>query len=174
VRFAAAAAMVALLAACGGGKGAADGAAGASGMAGTVGGSGGGGSGGAAGNDACATAVATQPCTVEGTFCGADRCTDMCQFCNLTECRNGVWQAIEVAPVPCFSCARNGIGVECWSYTQYCEITNSSSGSVSFRCQETPAACRSTPTCGCLQSQNVSGNCMEGGAGEVTVTIAAP
>jgi len=154
----------------GGGSGGAGGTAGAGGIAGASGGSGGTG-----GNPACASAVATQSCTAEGTVCGSENCTTACQFCNLTRCMNGVWQRMEVAPVPCFSC---GSAVQCQSYTQYCEITiGGVPGSIpSYRCPATPAACSPTPTCSCFQNQGVPGgsSCVQTVAGQVTVTLAAP
>ena len=78
------------IAACGTGKSSSDGAAGASGSGGAGGGGGTGGAGGAIGDPVCAFAVATQPCSSEGTVCGAESCVDQCQFCNLVRCMNGV------------------------------------------------------------------------------------
>ena len=177
-----------------GGAAGADGTAGTSGSGGAGGDAGGGGSGGAGGtagsggtggsaggggtgsNPACASAVGTQPCTSEGTVCGSENCANVCQFCNLLRCMNGVWQRIEVAPLPCFACGNAGL--QCQSYTQYCEITiGGVPGSIpSYRCPATPTACSPTPTCSCFQSQGVPGGsgCAQTIAGQVTVTLAAP
>ena len=153
-----------------------NGGAGTAGTAGSGGSAGTGGSGGSGGNPACASAVATQSCTAEGTVCGSENCTTACQFCNLTRCMNGVWQSIEVAPPPCFACGNAGL--RCQSYTQYCEITiGGVPGSIpSYRCPTTPSACSPTPTCSCFQNQGVpgGGSCMQTVAGQVTVTLAAP
>jgi hypothetical protein len=169
------------------GTGGAGGTAGTSGGGGVSGDAGSGGAGGAAGtggtagagsggNPACGSAVATQSCTAEGTVCGSENCASMCQFCNLTRCMNGVWQRIEVAPVPCFSCGNAGL--QCQSYTQYCEITiGGVPGSIPvYRCPATPAACSPTPTCSCFQNQGIPGgsSCAQTVAGQVTVTLAAP
>jgi hypothetical protein len=158
------------------GSGGASGDAGSGGAGGAAGTGGAAGSGGTGGNPACASAVATQSCTAEGTVCGSERCTSMCQFCNLTRCMNGVWQSIEVAPVPCFSCGNAGL--QCQSYTQYCEVTiGGVPGSIpSYRCPATPAACSPTPTCSCFQNQGIPGgsSCAQTVAGQVTVTLAAP
>ena len=151
------------------------GAGGTGGMAGSGGTAGASGTGGSGGNAACAGAVATQPCTAAGTTCGGENCTNMCQFCNLTRCMNGVWQRIEVAPLPCFSCGNAGL--QCQSYTQYCEITiGGVPGSIpGYRCPATPAACSPTPTCSCFQNLGMGGSgCAQTVAGQVTVTIAAP
>ena len=44
----------------------------------------------------------------------------------------------------------------------------------SYRCTALPTACKTTPTCACLQSQSVAGTCAMAGQGEVTVTLLAP
>jgi hypothetical protein len=158
------------------GSGGGGGAGGAGATAGSNGAAGGSGSGGTGGNPACVGAVATQPCTAEGTVCGSENCVNVCQFCNLARCMNGVWQRIEVAPLPCFACGNAGL--QCQSYTQYCEITiGGVPGSIpSYRCPATPAACSPTPTCACFQNQGVPGgaSCAQTVAGQVTVTLAAP
>ena len=192
------------IAACGGGSGKSDGGAGASGNAGTGGGgasgnagTGGGGASGTAGtggggigggggttgtggrggaggsNSTCASATAGATCTSEGTTCGGGNCTDACQFCNLLRCVSGHWQNMEAAPAPCFSC---GPSLRCQTYAQYCDATiGGAVGSTgSYRCTALPAACTTTRTCACLQSQGVPGSCVQSGAGELTVTLAAP
>ena len=70
---------------------------------------------------------------------------------------NGVWQRIEVAPLPCFSCGNAGL--RCQSYAQYCEITiGGAAGQHScVSLPATPAACTPTPTCSCFQNQGVPG-----------------
>ncbi len=63
-------------------------------------------------------------------------------------------------------------------FAQYCNVT--SGGAVgagsSYRCTALPAACTTTPTCACLQTQGfaASGNCTMGAQGAVTVTLLAP
>ena len=128
------------------GRGGGGGTAGTAGTGGTAGASG---SGGAGGNPACPS-VATEACTVEGTVCGHENCANVCQFCNLTRCMNGVWQRIEVAPLPCFPCGNAGL--QCQSYTQYCEITiGGVPGSIpSYRCPVTFFACSPMPICSCF------------------------
>jgi hypothetical protein len=157
------------------GGGGAGGGGGTTGVAGTTGGGGNaGGGGGAGGNSACATAAENAACTTEGATCGSCG-TDVCQFCNLLRCVTGHWQRMESAPAPCFSCGPN---LRCQGYAQYCDvITGGALGASStYRCTALPAACKTTPTCACLQTQNVagSGNCTMGAQGEVTVTLLAP
>ena len=141
---------------------------GAGGGAGTGGASGGGGGG---GNSTCATATENAACTVDGATCGGP-CTDVCQFCNLLRCMSGRWQRMESAPAPCFMC---GPDLRCQGFAQYCAVTTGGalgSGS-SYRCTALPAACTTTPTCACLQTQGVatSANCTMAAQGAVTVTI---
>ena len=38
-----------------------------------------------------------------GAYCSSD-CSDQCSFCNLVECRDGVWSRAEVFPLPCLDC----------------------------------------------------------------------
>ena len=158
------------------GSGGGGGAGGAGGAGGTAGSGGTAGTTGTGGNPACVGAVATQPCSTEGTVCGHENCANVCQFCNLARCMNGVWQRIEVAPLPCFACGTAGL--QCQSYMQYCEITiGGVPGSLpSYRCPATPAACSPTPTCACFENQGVPGSagCVQTVAGQVTVTLAAP
>jgi hypothetical protein len=141
------------------------------GGAGTGGASGGGGGG---GNSTCATATENAACTVDGATCGGP-CTDVCQFCNLLRCTSGRWQRSESAPAPCFTC---GPDLRCQGFAQYCDVT--SGGAVgagsSYHCTALPAACTTTPTCACLQTQGVagSGNCAMAAQGAVTVTLLAP
>ena len=76
---------------------------------------------------------------------------------------------------PCFACGPN---LRCQGFAQYCDVTTGGalgSGS-SYRCTALPAACMTTPTCACLQTQGVagSGNCTMAGQGAVTVTLLAP
>lgn len=162
----------------GGSGGGGSGTGGSGGGSGTGGGGGGGGSGGggAGGNPACASAVPTQPCNVEGTACGSENCSNDCQFCNLAVCANGVWQRVEVAPLPCFSCG--SAGQQCHSYAQYCVVASGGTppGSSSINCTAVPPACLPTPTCACLQSQGVvtGGTCAQSGTGQLTVTFALP
>ncbi len=144
---------------------------GAGGGAGSGGASGGGGGG---GNSTCATATEDAACTVDGVTCGGP-CTDVCQFCSLLHCTSGRWQRTESAPAPCFTC---GPDLRCQGFAQYCNVT--SGGAVgagsSYRCTALPAACTTTPTCACLQTQGfaASGNCTMGAQGAVTVTLLAP
>ena len=156
------------------GGGGAGGAGGTTGVAGTTGGGGNGGGGGAGGNPACATAAENAACTTEGVTCGSCG-TDVCQFCNLLRCVTGHWQRMESAPAPCFSCGPN---LRCQGYAQYCDVTTGGAlgAGSTYRCTALPAACKTTPTCACLQAQSVagSGNCTMGAQGEVTVTLLAP
>lgn len=45
-----------------------------------------------------------QACGMEGASCSTG-CQDQCQFCNIVNCENGVWHALEVFPAPCLDCA---------------------------------------------------------------------
>jgi hypothetical protein len=159
------------IAACGGGTASRDGGGGASGTAGF---GGAGGSAGAGGSDpACASAVATQPCTTPGTFCGGESCTDVCQFCNVLQCMNGAWQPMESAPAPCWSCGDRS----CQKNAQYCELTVDSAARASYRCAAAPAACQTALTCACLESQGIdatTANCALEGAGELLVVVSTP
>ena len=166
----------AAIAACGGGTASRDGGAGGHGAGGAAGAGGTGGTGGTGGGDpVCATAVPMQPCTAPGTFCGGDGCTNVCQFCNIVQCMNGVWQSMEVAPAPCYAC---GADLQCQTSGEYCESTTGGMPVVptSFRCVKLPAACQSSPTCACLEAQGVGGSasCNQRGTGELFVTLAAP
>jgi hypothetical protein len=189
-----------LFMACGGGSASSDGGTGASGAgggggAGTTGGGGntgggdgggggraggggadgGAGGGGGGGGSACDTATENGACAVEGVTCGAEHCTDICQFCNLLRCVSGHWQRSESAPAPCFTC---GADLRCQGYAQYCFATTGGAvgATSSYRCMDLPASCKTTPTCACLQSQGVasSANCAMGAQGAVTVTLLAP
>ena len=93
-------------------------------------------------------------------------------FSGPRDCMNGVWQAMEVAPAPCFSCG----DLFCQTNAQYCEVTAGSGATASFRCGDTPAACRTAATCACLVSEGVttSGNCGEEGTGQLLVVVDAP
>ena len=190
--------LAALVAACSSGSGGPDGGGGGAGHGGTAaagstgqGGTGGtagnhGGAGGGAGNggvsrggggggnSTCATATENAACTVEGATCGGP-CTDVCQFCNLLRCMSGRWQRMESAPAPCFTC---GPDLRCQGFAQYCDVTTGGAlgAGSSYRCTALPAACTTTPTCACLQTQGVtgSGNCTMAGQGAVTVTLLAP
>ena len=161
------------IAACGTGKSSSDGAAGASGRGGAGGGGGTGGAGGAIGDPVCAFAVATQPCSSEGTVCGAESCVDQCQFCNLVRCMNGVWQPVEVAPYPCFSC---GPDLRCRQSLDYCYVDRGTAppDTTTYVCGAVPSACLPTPTCDCLHGLGtitVGSICEQAGAGELTVTF---
>ena len=174
--------LAALVAACSNGSGAPDGGGGGTGgTAGSHGGAGGGagtggtsGGGGGGGNSTCATATENAACTVDGATCGGP-CTDVCQFCNLLRCMSGRWQRMESAPAPCFTC---GPDLRCQGFAQYCAVTTGGAlgAGSSYRCTALPAACQTTPTCACLQTQGVaaSGNCTMAAQGAVTVTILAP
>ena len=179
--------------ACSSGGGSPDGGAGTSGTAGNGGGgsggttgvagnadAGGGGAGattGSAGtsgiNPACAAATENAACTDDGVVCGS--CTDVCQFCNTLRCVSGRWQRMEAAPAPCFMC---GPSLRCQGYVQYCEVTmgGAQGSAASHRCSALPTACKTTPTCACLQTQGVAGSasCTMAGQGDVTVTLPAP
>jgi hypothetical protein len=161
------------IAACGSSKSLSDGAAGASGSGGGGGGGGTGGAGGAIGDPVCAFAVATQPCSSEGTVCGAAHCVDQCQFCNLLRCMNGVWQPMEVAPYPCFSC---GPDLRCRQSLDYCYVVPGAAppGTTTHNCAPVPTVCLPTPTCDCLHGLGaitVGSICEQAGAGELTVTL---
>jgi hypothetical protein len=69
-----------------------------------------------------------------------------------------------------------GSALRCQTYAQYCDVTMGGAvgAAASYRCTALPTACKTTPTCACLQSQNVGGNCTMAGQGEVTVTLLAP
>ncbi len=154
---------------CGSGSRSNDGGGGAAGSVGLGGARGNAGAGAAGGADpACASAVASQPCTTPGASCGGEGCTDLCQFCNVLQCMNGVWQPMESSPAPCWACG----SILCAIGSQYCEVAFVGSASdVMWSCVPTPAACRTTPTCACLVSQGVStsSNCGEEGTGQLLV-----
>ena len=82
---------------------------------------------------------------------------------------------MESAPAPCFSCGPN---LRCQGYAQYCDVTTGGAvgAGSTYRCAALPTACKTTPTCACLQGQSVagSGNCTMGAQGAVTVTLLAP
>jgi hypothetical protein len=81
---------------------------------------------------------------------------------------------MESFPAPCFACGTGGL--RCQTNAEYCY--SQSGGAIGVPpvtlCKAVPAACRPTPTCSCLQSEQVSGSCAQGGAGELTVTLAVP
>ena len=82
---------------------------------------------------------------------------------------------MEAAPAPCFMC---GTG-RCQKNAQYCYVImgGAAGNPPSYQCRETPASCLSSPTCACLQNAQpvaVTGNCQQGGTGELTVTLLAP
>jgi hypothetical protein len=43
------------------------------------------------------------PCSTPGAFCSSD-CSDVCSFCNVLQCEDGVWSRMEVFPFPCIDC----------------------------------------------------------------------
>ncbi|MEO8877113.1 MAG: hypothetical protein ABI461_16085 [Polyangiaceae bacterium] len=56
------------------------------------------------GSCACPTDLSNlegQPCNVEGLSCGGENCTNPCNFCNILQCEQGVWQNLEAFPAPC-------------------------------------------------------------------------
>lgn len=71
---------------------------------------GGGGTGGSPPSPSCPTGdVVGTSCPVEGQFCGAEACQiDPCAFCNIIVCSGGVWQRIEVPPLPPDQCKLAG------------------------------------------------------------------
>jgi hypothetical protein len=167
-------ALVLLPLACGGnGSSMADGAAGAGGTG--QGGGGVGGTGGAGGGDpACATAVAQQTCPTPNLSCGGESCTDVCSFCNVLICTSGRWQTMESFPAPCFAC---GPSSRCQNNVQYCQafLPGLPTGTPTYSCLPVPSTCPPTPTCACLQTGGVvPGACQMTGAGQLTVTLAAP
>jgi hypothetical protein len=162
----------------GGVAGAGGGVAGAGGGVAGRGGSGGaagrGGSGGAGGgSQPCASATLDGTCGSEGMTCGGESCTNACQFCNLLRCTSGRWMRMESFPAPCFTC---GTALRCQTNAEYCYtfVGGVPGSQPSYACVAVPPACRPTPTCSCLQGQNIPGTCTQAGAGELLVSLAAP
>lgn len=44
-----------------------------------------------------------QACSIEGASCSTG-CQNVCEFCNVVVCEDGVWGNIEVFPLPCLDC----------------------------------------------------------------------
>ncbi len=107
-------------------------------------------------------------------FCGGESCTNACQFCNILRCTSGRWQRMESFPAPCFACGTSGL--RCQTNAEYCSsfIGGVPGSQPSYGCVAVPAACRPTPTCSCLQGQNIAGTCTQAGAGELLISLAAP
>ncbi len=121
---------------------------------------------------ACASAREGDACVDEGLVCGGP-CADECSFCNLLECRDGQWIRHEVLPAPCFSC---GPTLQCVTGERYCSVflPGVPGGEPSYECVLPPTDCEATLNCECLMRRGVFGDCQEEGAGEITVTVAAP
>lgn len=181
-----------VLAGCGGDGSRADGAAGTGGGGGASGasgdgsagngggggagsgggGSGGGGSGGAGGNADCASAAEQAACGSEGTVCAVG-CTDACNFCNTFRCTGGRWQRMESFPAPCFACGQT----RCQINAEYCVevLPGLPEAPISYSCAAVPSQCRPTPTCDCVRATAPGEvGCASSGAGQLTVTFAAP
>jgi len=120
----------------------------------------------------CEGAMEGGACTMDGTFCGGP-CADVCSFCNLLECRDGMWGRVEAAPAPCFAC---GPEVRCQADVEYCLALASGvpGGMDTYRCIEPPKRCLAGVTCECLTMAGVVGDCSEPSPGEVTMSVAAP
>jgi hypothetical protein len=57
-----------------------------------------------AGTSACPadiSAAVGASCSREGRSCGGDQCRNPCEFCNVIQCRGGVWVQVEAPPMPC-------------------------------------------------------------------------
>jgi hypothetical protein len=71
-----------------------------------------------------------------------------------------------------------GPTLRCQKNAQYCSITMGGpiGASPLYQCRATPTACLPTSTCACLQTQSIAGSssCVQGGAGELTITLQAP
>jgi hypothetical protein len=120
----------------------------------------------------CADAEDGMPCTTPGVFCGGP-CTDVCSFCNILRCEDGMWGRMEVFPAPCFSC---GDSESCQTSVEYCQHTISGvkGGADTYACVEGTGDCEDAVTCECLAAEGVAGDCEEPSPGEATVTLAAP
>jgi hypothetical protein len=85
---------------------------------------------------------------------------------------------MEVFPAPCFMCGPD-TDTRCQTGAEYCELfyPGIAAQPVQRTCRAMPTACRTTPTCSCLEAERVIGGvntCQQAGAGELTVTFAAP
>jgi hypothetical protein len=97
----------------------------------------------------CDGAVAGEPCTAEGTYCGGENCVDPCEFCYILTCENGEWEGLEAFPLPCdddeFMC-------------EYTEGTWEELSCGHYSCGNPPECAAVIPGCDCGANANfVSG-----------------
>lgn len=91
------------------------------------------------------------PCSPEGTSCG--RCLDSCGFCNIPQCRGGLWTRLEAfpPPPPCtsFDC---GPELRCAAETEYCErqVSDVVGEPDGYACRRLPDGCPSGNDCDCI------------------------
>lgn len=108
-------------------------------------------------------------CTLEGQACGGP-CDDACSFCNIITCSQGMWEPVEVFPVPCFDC---GDSLRCEEDSEYCHVRHPDvSGTPdTFECLRMPDACATDVTCTCLEAEAdlAFDQCTESAEGNLTV-----
>lgn len=84
-----------------------------------------------------------------------------------------MWTRLEAFPAPCFSC---GPELQCPLDTNLCSVflPGMAGSDPSYNCSPIPEACRAEPSCECLRSEGISGDCSGDAETGFTVTLAAP